>query len=85
MFAGITPVSKPKLVIVVVISEPKTGAKQFYGSKVAAPVFSKIATDSLRILNVSPDNIKDYQNQVSMKIESIDIKSLKTPEVQNFF
>ena len=85
LFAGITPVSKPKLVIVVVISEPKTEAKQFYGSKVAAPVFSKIATDSLRILNVSPDNIQDYQNQVSMKIESIDIKSLKTPEVQNVF
>ena len=44
LFAGITPVSKPKLVIVVVINKPKTEAKQFYGSKVAAPVFSKIAT-----------------------------------------
>lgn len=85
LFAGITPVSKPKLVIVVVISEPKTKAKQFYGSKVAAPVFSKIATDSLRILNISPDNIQDYQNQVSMKIESVGNNSLKTLEVQNVF
>ena len=85
LFAGITPITNPKLVIVVVISEPKTKARQFFGSKVSAPVFSKIATDSLRILNISPDNIKDYQNQVSAEIENTEIYTLKTPEVHYVF
>jgi len=75
LFAGITPITKPKLVIVVVINEPKTKPKGFFGGYIAAPVFSKIATDSLRILNVSPDNILDYQKTVS----------IKTPEVQDVF
>jgi cell division protein FtsI (penicillin-binding protein 3) len=85
LFAGITPITKSKLVIVVEISEPKTKPKGFYGGYIAAPVFNKIATDSLRILNVSPDNIVDYQKTVSIKIENRDNYTLKPPEVQNVF
>jgi len=79
LFAGITPLSLPKLVIVVVIDQPQT--KTHGGSDIAAPVFNKIATDSLRILNVSPDNISDYQKNVLNKIEYKNNYILKTLEV----
>ena len=58
----------PMTTSVVVINEPRT--EQYFGSEVAAPVFKKIATDSLRILNVSPDNILDFQEKVSIEIEN---------------
>lgn len=85
LFAGITPISKPKLAIVVVISEPKTKAKEFYGGHISAPVFKKVAADSLRILNVSPDKISDYQKQVSTKFEKLNNYTFKTPEVPYVF
>jgi cell division protein FtsI (penicillin-binding protein 3) len=78
-FAGIVPLSLPKLAIVVVIDQPQT--KIHGGSDIAAPVFNKIATDSLRILNVSPDNISDYQKNVLNNIENKNNYTLKTLEV----
>jgi cell division protein FtsI (penicillin-binding protein 3) len=79
LFAGIVPLSLPKLVIVVVIEQPQT--KTHGGSDIAAPVFNKIATDSLRILNVNPDNISDYQKNVLNNIENKNNYTLKTLEV----
>ena len=52
-FVGIAPVSKPKLVISVVIREPRKVS--YYGGRVAAPLFSKVMGESLRILGISPD------------------------------
>ena len=83
IFSGMTPIEKTKLIIVVVISEPRT--EQYFGSEVAAPVFKKIATDSLRILNVSPDNILDFQEKVSIEIENSKKYTFKNPEVRNVF
>lgn len=54
-FIGIVPVSKPKFVTAVVIYEPKPS---HYGGLVAAPVFSKVMTSALRILDVPPDDVK---------------------------
>ena len=56
VFAGIAPVSHPRLAIVVVVDDPQSGA--YYGGEIAAPVFSRIAEGSLRILAVPPDNFK---------------------------
>ena len=53
VFAGLAPASKPKLATVVIIDEPK--GELYYGSDVAAPVFSKVMTESLRLLAVPPD------------------------------
>ncbi|NKB46343.1 MAG: penicillin-binding protein 2 [Legionellales bacterium] len=53
-FVGIAPVDHPRLVMAVVIHEPKNGS--YYGGVVAAPVFSSVMTDALRLLEVSPDN-----------------------------
>jgi len=52
-FIGMAPIKDPKLVISVVLDEPKTS---IYGGSVAAPVFSKVAEFSLRYLKVPPDN-----------------------------
>jgi len=55
LFAGLVPASSPRLVIVVVVNEPK--GDEHYGGQVAAPVFSRIASGAMRILSVSPDKI----------------------------
>lgn len=52
-FAGFAPTKNPKLIIVVVINEPSAG--MIYGGQVAAPVFSDIMSESLRVLDVPPD------------------------------
>jgi len=51
-FVGLAPVSRPRLVVAVMIDEP-TGAH--YGGAVAAPVFARIVEGSLRALGVAPD------------------------------
>ena len=53
LFAGIAPVSDPRIVMVVVINEPQGEARG--GGVVAAPVFSRVAARSLRLLGVRPD------------------------------
>jgi cell division protein FtsI (penicillin-binding protein 3) len=53
VFAGMVPVSAPRLAIVVIVDDPRSGA--FFGGDVAAPVFSTIAAGALRLLAVPPD------------------------------
>lgn len=55
VFAGIAPAKDPRLVMVVMIDEPSAG--QYYGGLVSAPVFSKVMSGALRILDVAPDQI----------------------------
>jgi cell division protein FtsI (penicillin-binding protein 3) len=52
-FVGIAPVSAPKLVIAVVVREPRKIS--YYGGRVAGPLFSQVMGESLRILGISPD------------------------------
>ncbi len=59
LFVGLIPASDPKLVIVVVINEPK--GDEHYGGQVAAPVFSRVASGAMRILNITPDNVPANQ------------------------
>ena len=53
VFAGIAPISDPRIVTVVMIDHPKAG--EFYGGAVAAPVFSSVTGNALRLLDVPPD------------------------------
>lgn len=53
-FAGIAPVSDPRLVVVVIIYEPTKNG--YYATAVAAPLFAKVMSGALRILDVHPDN-----------------------------
>jgi cell division protein FtsI (penicillin-binding protein 3) len=52
-FAGLAPVSAPRLVVAVMIDEPSAGAH--YGGAVAAPVFAQVMQGALRLLNVPHD------------------------------
>jgi len=53
-FVGFGPASNPRLVSVVVINDP-TG-DEYYGGLVAAPLFSRVMTGAMRLLNIPPDN-----------------------------
>ncbi|CAN5412640.1 penicillin-binding protein 2 [soil metagenome] len=53
-FVGFAPVSNPRIVIAVMIDEPNNG--KHYGGDVAAPIFSAVAANALRALNVTPDS-----------------------------
>ncbi len=57
VFAGLAPASAPRLAAVVVMDEPSGEA--YYGGEVAAPVFSRVIGDALRILGVPPDAAGD--------------------------
>lgn len=52
-FVGIAPVSNPRLIVAVFIHEPTHNG--YYGAAVAAPLFAKVMTAALRILEISPD------------------------------
>jgi cell division protein FtsI (penicillin-binding protein 3) len=52
-FVGFAPVSAPRLIVAVMIDEPSAG--QYYGGAVAAPVFSRVTAEALRLLAVPPD------------------------------
>lgn len=53
VFAGLIPAKDPKLVGVIMIDEPTAG--KYYGGLVSAPVFSRVMTGAMRILEVAPD------------------------------
>jgi cell division protein FtsI (penicillin-binding protein 3) len=53
VFAGITPASNPRIAVVVMVNNPK--GQQYSGGGVAAPIFSRVTTGALRMLNISPD------------------------------
>ena len=53
LFVGIAPVSDPRIITVVMIDHPR--GDSYYGGAVAAPVFSRVAGNALRLLDVPPD------------------------------
>ncbi len=55
LFAGIAPITKPELSVVVVINEPS--GDLYHGGEVAAPVFSRVMKGALHLLNIAPDKI----------------------------
>ena len=59
VFAGVAPISNPRIAAVVVIDEPSKG--QYYGGLVAAPVFGKVMAGALRLMNVAPDDLPPVQ------------------------
>ncbi len=63
LFAGMAPASNPKVVLVVVINNPK--GDEYYGGLVAAPVFSKIMEGILRVLDVPPDVPEEFKSALA--------------------
>lgn len=70
IFAGMAPVSDPRLVTVVVINEP--GNEAYYGGEVAAPVFSRVMSGALRLLDVPPDSLDSLPRGKSLRVRTGD-------------
>ena len=60
VFAGVVPVSNPRLVMAVMDDEPKENG--YYGGQVAAPVFQQVMAQALRLMNISPDDLPALQH-----------------------
>lgn len=64
-FAGMAPANNPRIAMAVIINEPSRG--EYFGGQVAAPVFARVAGDSLRLLQEPPrvsagsDSTKKYR------------------------
>jgi cell division protein FtsI (penicillin-binding protein 3) len=52
-FTGMAPIDTPRIIVAVMIDEPSNG--QYFGGQVAAPVFSEVVQQTLRIMDVHPD------------------------------
>ena len=52
-FTGMSPIDKPRIIVAVMIDEPSAG--QYFGGLVAAPVFSEVVQQTLRMMGVQPD------------------------------
>lgn len=63
-FAGMAPVTNPRLVMVVTIDEP-SGAK-YFGGDIAAPVFARVMAGALRLLDIVPDAPRDGNGRLLM-------------------
>ncbi|MDE2234017.1 MAG: penicillin-binding protein 2 [Gammaproteobacteria bacterium] len=57
VFTGIAPATDPRLVTVVVIRAPSRG--QYYAATVAAPVFARVMSGALRLLDIPPDDLSN--------------------------
>lgn len=56
-FVGIVPATNPRLIMVITIDNSKQGG--YYGGQVAAPLFARVASPALRMLDVPPDDKRD--------------------------
>ncbi|QHI99743.1 penicillin-binding protein 2 [Xylophilus rhododendri] len=52
-FNGIAPIDNPRIIVAVMVDEPTAGT--YFGGTVAAPVFSEVVAQTLRIMGVQPD------------------------------
>jgi cell division protein FtsI (penicillin-binding protein 3) len=56
-FVGFVPAENPEAAILIMIDEPQ---KAYYGGVVAAPVFKKIALQTLNFMNIPPDGKTEH-------------------------
>ena len=52
-FVGMAPIEQPRIIVGVMIDEPSAGP--YFGGAVAAPVFSEVVQQTLRMMGVQPD------------------------------
>ena len=52
-FTGMAPIESPRIIVCVMIDEPSNG--KYFGGIVAAPVFSEVVQQTLRMMGVQPD------------------------------
>ncbi len=59
LFAGVVPADNPRVAMVVVIDGARSG--KYYGGVVSAPVFSRVAGETMRVLGVPADNVDPHR------------------------
>ena len=69
-FVGVTPISNPQLVVLVVLYNP-TGEGGHGGGGVAAPVASKILSEALPYLEVAQDNMSKEDIKVNVDVPNV--------------
>ncbi len=78
-FVGMAPATNPRLVVAVMIDEPKV--EKASGGRLAAPLFSKIMANSLRIMDIAPDALPPMKTAKPKKTkqaqEALDKKVLE--------
>jgi len=67
-FVGLAPIDQPRIVVAVMLDEPSAG--QYYGGAVAAPVFSEVVQQTLRMMGVKPDMTVIPQIVAQAEVES---------------
>ncbi|NCN95167.1 MAG: cell division protein [Bdellovibrionales bacterium] len=77
-FAGFAPSHNPKYVIYIAVSDPQTA---YYGSEVAAPIFSKMAQYALRRLSLPPV-ILTQKNVVEEEIPKRELSNVQDQAIQ---
>lgn len=75
-FVGMAPVSNPRLIMAVMIDEPSIENEQYYGGIVAAPVFSAVMADALRMLAVPQDSPNNNIVIPPETTEDVDVKEV---------
>lgn len=60
LFVGMAPASRPRVVLAVIVDNPDG---QYYGGLVAAPIFSRIMAETLRLMSVEPDRSAEHLAQ----------------------
>lgn len=90
-FAGFLPAQNPRFVIYVAIDHPR---KEYYGSAVAAPVFSRVASFAVRKAGLAPvvdaESLRLTETKSAPAPESVpalaereETKSVRVPSVQD--
>ncbi|MEG2212628.1 MAG: penicillin-binding transpeptidase domain-containing protein, partial [Clostridiales bacterium] len=77
-FIGIAPADDPELVCLVVLDEP---SGVYYGSQVAAPIFSAVVSDTLRYLGIVP-TAANMTEQPMARVEVMDVTNLRVDEAE---
>ncbi|MEY4763610.1 MAG: hypothetical protein RI907_283 [Pseudomonadota bacterium] len=70
-FVGIAPISKPRIVVAVMVDEPSNGV--YFGGDVAAPVFSQVVQQTLSRLGVLPD--QEVKSQITASTVPAEVES----------
>ena len=70
-FVGMAPIAHPRIIVAVMVDEPSAG--KWYGGDVAAPVFSEVVQQTLRMMGVQPD--LDVKTQVVSRDMPAEVES----------
>ena len=67
-FTGMAPIDSPRIIVAVMIDEPSDG--NYFGGIAAAPVFSEVVQQTLRMMGVQPDMTVKPQILTEAVVES---------------